>query len=67
MITIIMWFAALICHNPMHTPAHHGNCNLIHLSNNASTLDDEEDTGIGGETGGTHKPPIPPPPPPFGG
>lgn len=59
MITIIIWFTALLCPNPSHTAANHGSCNLIHMTTVSSNA--EGDTG--GETGGLPTPPPPPPPP----
>ena len=68
MISLIIWFAALLCHNPNHTCQHHGNCPLIHVSTNSLEDGDDGDDGddTGGETGGHHHPPPPPPPPPPG-
>jgi len=54
MITIIMWFAALLCTDPTHFIEDHGDCPLEHTNS------------IGGETGGGPRLPPPPPPPPGG-
>ncbi|RYY45646.1 MAG: hypothetical protein EOO06_16100 [Chitinophagaceae bacterium] len=57
MIEIIIWLSALLCPNPNHTAANHGDCPLPHGTVTTSSFDT-------GETGGTPKPPVPPPPPP---
>jgi len=57
MITIIMWFAALLCTDPTHFIEDHGDCPLEHVNSLA---------GPGGETGSGPRPPITPPPPPPG-
>ena len=63
MINWIFWFLVFLCPNPTHTPANHGNCNLIHGSA-TNYFGENPDDSTGGETGGGRpRPPFPPPPP----
>jgi len=58
MVNLIIWFWAMLCPNPNHTPENHGKCKLMHIT----TITPDGDTG--GENG--NPPPPPPPPPPHG-